>query len=120
MIAFILGSLMAYATPEALIEASKAEIDRAMTLELPDVHVSYLIPTALPHDFPRSRSDPTPGPGLTWSICWTRGRSGPFVGPWAVRAHLLDPGPFGPINWALGCLGPSIGLWAVRAHWLGM
>ena len=36
MIAFILGSLMAYATPEALIEASKAEINRTMTLELPE------------------------------------------------------------------------------------
>ena len=32
--------------------------------------------------------------------CWTLGRSGPLFGPWAVRARLLDPGPFGPIGWA--------------------
>ena len=47
-----------------------------------------------------------PGPfGPNWSL----GRSGPIVGPWAVRAHLLDPGPFGPINWALGRSGPLVG-----------
>ena len=34
------------------------------------------------------------------SDCWTLDHSGPIVGPWAVRAHLLDPGPFGPIGWA--------------------
>ena len=39
-------------------------------------------------------------PGPFGPNCWTLGRSGPIVGPWAVRAHLLDPGPFGPIGWA--------------------
>ena len=42
------------------------------------------------------------------------------IGPWAVRAHLLDPGPFGPNCWTLGRSGPLIGPLAVRAHWLGM
>ena len=57
---------------------------------------------------------------LTGSICCPRtlGRSGPIVGPWAVRAQLLDPGPFGPICWTLGRSGPFVGPWAVRAHWL--
>ena len=53
-------------------------------------------------------------------ICWTMGRSGPIVGPWAVRAYCLDPGPFGPIVWTLGRSGPLFGPWAVRAHWLGI
>ena len=66
-------------------------------------------------------------------ICWTLGHSGPIVGPWAVRAqlldpgpfgpicwaHLLDPGPFGPICWTLGRSGPFVGPCAVRAHLLG-
>ena len=30
------------------------------------------------------------------------------------------PGPFGPICWTLGRSGPLIGPWAVRVHWLGM
>lgn len=36
MITFTLGSLLAYGTPDAFFEASKAEIERAMTLELPN------------------------------------------------------------------------------------
>ena len=70
--------------------------------------------------WPRVQDRPGPDPGPFAPICWTLGRSGPFVGPWAVRAHLLDPGPFRPICWTLGRSGPFDGPWAVRAHWLGM
>ena len=57
-------------------------------------------------------------PGPFGPICWTLGRSGPIVGPWAVRAQLLDPGPFGPICWTLGRSGPLFGPRAVRAQLL--
>ena len=46
---------------------------------------------------------------------WSVGRSGP-IGPWAVRAQLLDPGPFGPNCWTLGRSGPFVGPWAVRGR----
>ena len=59
-------------------------------------------------------------PGPFGPNCWTLGRSGPIVGPWAVRAQLLVPGPFGPNCWTLGRSGPIVGPWAVRAHWLGI
>ena len=55
-------------------------------------------------------------------------RSGPFVGPWAVRAQLLDPGPFGPncldpgpfgpIVWTLGRSGPIwLGMSILQGQW---
>ena len=59
------------------------------------------------------------GPGPFGPNYWALGRSGPIIGPWAVRAQLLGPGLFGPIYWALGCSGPIIRPWAIRAQLLG-
>ena len=47
-----------------------------------------------------------PAKAGNWILCWK-------------AVHNLCPGPLGPINLALGRSGPEIGPWAIRARTLG-
>ena len=62
--------------------------------------------------FPNGHGPAPVFPGPFGPNCWTLGRSGPIVGPWAIRAQKLDPGPFGPIRCPMPGWSCPIFVWA--------